>query len=78
MWRANGPHPSSVTYKEIIDAVLRMNGREMAYDWVPLYEKPKNNKYTWGSGFNYRYSYYAQQLAQLEQEYKKHRYNRDK
>lgn len=72
MWRYD-QKPDSITYEEIIDAVLRMNGREMAYGWVPLYEKPRNNKYTWGSGFNKSYSYYAKNLVQLEQEYKNRR-----
>jgi hypothetical protein len=77
MWRYD-MKPSSITYEEITDAILRMNGREMAYGWVPLDEPPKTNQYTWGSGFNERYSYYAQKLTELQREYKKRRYIKDK
>lgn len=71
MWRPDGPHPSSITYRETIDALLRMNGREGAYGWVPLYDPPGKKGYTWGTGMNKRYLYYLRGFAKVKEAYLK-------
>lgn len=69
IWRADGPHPSSITYKEIIDAVIKMNGRREAH--AGLYGPPRIKTWTWGSGLGKTYSYYVRELEKLEREYKR-------
>jgi len=70
IWRADGKHPESITYKNIIDTLLLMNGRLEAHAWVPVYEPPSNNKYRWGNGMDKKYMYYLEKLSKLINAYK--------
>jgi hypothetical protein len=69
IWRADGRHPDSITYKEIIDTVIRMNGRHEAHGGI--YESPSSDKHVWGSGMGRTYSYYLGKLSELEKAYRR-------
>ena len=68
LWRPDGKHPQTITYKEIIDTILKMNCREATYAHVPL-DKAPVGKYKWGNGISSAYSYYLRRLKHLEDLY---------
>lgn len=62
MWRPSGTHPASITYKEIADAVIKMNCRQESHSWMIM----QNDKYRWSSGLADQYLYYLDKLETLK------------
>jgi len=74
MWKT-GPHPPSITYKDIIDATINMNGRKRWGGYVVTDEPPPRwaphfGKYVWPNQLNPDYKYYLQKLAEQELKYR--------
>ena len=65
LWKP-GEHPESITDKDIIDAMLSMNGRVRAMGYVLAAAVPANNKYIWRTSFGAEYDYYIARLKALE------------
>lgn len=59
MWRPDGPHPGSIGYKDIVDTIIRMNGRHLYEAYV------FKHKYT----PSLEYKYYFELFQQLKQKY---------
>jgi hypothetical protein len=55
--------PASFTYTDLVDAVLAMNGRMLAYGGVAVLAPPKDNKYVWYGGAHPEYRDYLKKLS---------------
>jgi len=64
-----GPHPSSITYKDIIDATIRMNGRRLWGGFVLTKKPPPGNRYVWPIKLTPDYRYYLEQREKLKEAY---------
>jgi len=72
LW-AWGPHPDSINRHNIIDEMLKMNGR---YHWwgggyVPTDKPPPGGKYVWESDFDKPFLYYLERLENIKKNYNK-------
>lgn len=65
LWKT-GPHPSSITYKDIIDATMTMNGRKRWGGYVLTKKPPPRNRYVWPTKLSPDYMHYLEQLEKLK------------
>ncbi len=68
LWEA-GRHPNSITYKDIVDATIKMNGRKSWGGFIVTREPPPGNKYVWPIKLDPEYLYHLEQLEKLKQAY---------
>jgi hypothetical protein len=73
MWIPGKQHPADITYRDIIDAVVEMNGRGRGWGFVAVDEPPKHNKYVWGNGLTKEYKYYLKKIEPLKEAYYKNK-----
>jgi hypothetical protein len=64
-----GAPNGNLTWRQCVDAVVRMNGRDLCFSSVSVHEPPPNNRYIWGDGAGGRHDYYLQKLLPLRQAY---------
>jgi hypothetical protein len=62
------PYPKHIGYKNALDALLKMNGRER-WGFFPAKPTPKDNMYIWPTQMPSNLQYYFDKMKILEQEY---------
>jgi hypothetical protein len=70
LWKT-GPHPSSITDKDITDAIIRMNGRKRWGGYVVTKTPPPGNEYVWPTKLGPEYMYYLEQIEELKKRHLK-------
>lgn len=66
---ADGKVPRGLTWQQCVDALVRMNGRDLTFSHVAVHEAPKDNKYVWDDGMTNYHRYYLERLAPVKREY---------
>lgn len=71
LWLASKKkRPSYITDRDVIDAIIAMNGRAYSWGYVAVNEPPKSGKYNWGDGLgSTSYRYYLKRIAPLKEAY---------